>query len=208
MQWLCIDARTEAMLAELNKLALTYQEQFDFQPANRALEVMCRGKNLVASGHVTEGIELIYASIEMAALNQYELMYKSHFQAILAQAQIAAGDFVQALAAVDAALAHTATYDDNYYLAELHRLKGEALLAAGESHEAVEQCFIKSLDIACHQQAKSLELRTVTSLARLWMQQGKQGEAHALLAEIYGWFTEGFDTPDLQEARALLAKLA
>jgi predicted ATPase len=64
------------------------------------------------------------------------------------------------------------------------------------------------LDVACRQQAKSLELRAAMSLSRLWQQQGKRAEAHALLAPIYGWFTEGFDTADLQEAKALLEELA
>ncbi|MBI3798434.1 MAG: hypothetical protein HY268_15910 [Deltaproteobacteria bacterium] len=70
-----------------------------------------------------------------------------------------------------------------------------------------EACFLKALEIARHQQAKSLELRAVISLARLWQRQGKREEAHELLAEIYGWFTEGFDTKDLQEAKALLEEL-
>ena len=70
-----------------------------------------------------------------------------------------------------------------------------------------EACFHKAVDIARKQQAKSLELRATMSLARLWQQQGKRREAHALLAEIYNWFTEGFDTKDLQEAKALLEEL-
>ena len=67
--------------------------------------------------------------------------------------------------------------------------------------------FLKAIDIAQKQQAKSLELRAVMSLARLWQQQGKQKEAHEMLAAIYNWFTEGFDTKDLQEAKALLQEL-
>ena len=70
-----------------------------------------------------------------------------------------------------------------------------------------EECFRQALAIAHRQQAKSLELRAATSLARLWQQQGKRTDAHQLLAEVYGWFTEGFDTADLQEARALLDTL-
>jgi predicted ATPase len=74
--------------------------------------------------------------------------------------------------------------------------------------EETEACFLKALAIARKQQAKSLELRAATSLARLWQQQGKQQEAHEMLADIYGWFTEGFDTKDLQEARALIEELS
>ncbi|MBI3797960.1 MAG: hypothetical protein HY268_13470, partial [Deltaproteobacteria bacterium] len=70
-----------------------------------------------------------------------------------------------------------------------------------------EACFLKAIEVARHQSAKSLELRAVMSLSRLWQQQGKPQEAHQMLAEIYGWFTEGFDTKDLQEAKALLDSL-
>ena len=70
-----------------------------------------------------------------------------------------------------------------------------------------EECFLKAIEVARKQQAKSLELRAVMSLSRLWQQQGKQKEAHEMLAEIYGWFTEGFDTKDLQEAKTLLEEL-
>ena len=91
----------------------------------------------------------------------------------------------------------------------LYRLRGELLLqhAVAQPGEA-EACFQQALAIARRQQAKALELRAAMSLARLWQRQGKRAEAHALLAPIYGWFTEGFDTADLQEARALLDALA
>jgi predicted ATPase len=92
--------------------------------------------------------------------------------------------------------------------AEIHRLTGQLLLArSGGQHPKAEACFRRALDIARQQQAKSLELRAATSLARLWQQQGKRAEAYQLLSEIYGWFTEGFETLDLQEARALLDAL-
>jgi predicted ATPase len=78
----------------------------------------------------------------------------------------------------------------------------------GQKVGEAEACFRKALDIARRQQAKSLELRAAMSLSRLWQQQGKQEEAHQLLTEIYGWFTEGFDTADLKEAKILLEELA
>ena len=90
---------------------------------------------------------------------------------------------------------------------------GEVLIWIGNSslessvQKEAEECFWKAIEIARKQQAKSLELRAVMSLSRLWQQQGKQREAHQMLAEIYGWFTEGFDTKDLQEAKSLLAAL-
>jgi hypothetical protein len=77
--------------------------------------------------------------------------------------------------------------------------------ATGEGE--AEECFLKAIAIARDQQAKSLELRATTSLARLWQQQGKQTKTHTLLVEIYNWFTEGFDTKDLQEAKALIEEL-
>jgi predicted ATPase len=94
---------------------------------------------------------------------------------------------------------------EHYYAAELHRLQGELLLqhAAPEVSHA-ETCFQQALAIARRQQAKSLELRAAMSLGRLWQQQGKRDKARQLLAEVYKWCTEGFDTADLQEARALL----
>ena len=95
------------------------------------------------------------------------------------------------------------------YEAELYRLKGESLLqqTAGNGDEA-ETCFRQALDIARRQQAKSLELRAAMSLGRLWQRQGKCEAARELLAPIYGWFTEGFDTADLQEAKGLLKALS
>jgi predicted ATPase len=118
--------------------------------------------------------------------------------------------------ALSEALAERASMGEHYELdAELYRVKGELTLsqscvqglAASDQQEA-EECFWQAIEIARRQQAKSLELRATISLSRLWQQQGKRREAHQLLAEIYGWFTEGFDTKDLQEAKALLDKLA
>jgi predicted ATPase len=92
--------------------------------------------------------------------------------------------------------------------AELQRLKGQLLLQLSlDKYTEAETCFHQALDIARHQQAKSLELRAATSLSRLWQQQGRREEARLLLDEVYDWFTEGFDTADLQEAKALLAEL-
>jgi predicted ATPase len=82
------------------------------------------------------------------------------------------------------------------------------LACSAEPHAEGEACFRQALDIARRQQAKSWELRAAMSLARLWQQQGRRAEAQDLLAPIYGWFTEGFDTADLQEAKALLEELA
>ncbi len=92
--------------------------------------------------------------------------------------------------------------------AELRRLEGELRSAQGASPADVESCFEQALATARGQSAKSFELRAAISLARLWRDQGKHSEARALLAPVYGWYTEGFDTPDLNEAKALLDGLA
>jgi adenylate cyclase len=95
-----------------------------------------------------------------------------------------------------------------HYEAEFYRLKGELLLMQGESLEEIEVSFQQAIKIARQQAAKSLELRAAMSLSQLWQQQGKAQEARQMLAQIYDWFTEGFDTGDLKETRALLERIA
>jgi predicted ATPase len=106
--------------------------------------------------------------------------------------------------------AHTLVeqHEDRWWEAEVCRLQGVLLLRQPETPQAEAETWLqRALDVARRQEAKSLELRAAMSLARLWQQQGQRAEAHALLAPVYGWFTEGFDTADLQEARALLEEL-
>jgi predicted ATPase len=109
---------------------------------------------------------------------------------------------------LDEALTQVNQTEERYYEAELHRLRGALLLQQSLDNQAeAEGCFHHALGIARNQQAKSFELRAATSLAQLWHQQGKRQEAHDLLAPVYGWFTEGFDTLNLQDAKALLNAL-
>jgi predicted ATPase len=118
------------------------------------------------------------------------------------------GQTEEVLCLLDEALAAGNRNEERRYEAELYRLKGEILLQqAIPDEQQAETCFRHALDLARHQQAKSLELRAVMSLSRLWQRQGKRDAAHWLLTEIYHWFTEGLDTPDLQAARALLDAL-
>jgi predicted ATPase len=132
-----------------------------------------------------------------------------YYLALLAEACGRTGQAMEGLALLAEALAQAHKAEEFWMEAELHRLKGELLLLlSGDHYAEAEACLHQALAIARRQQAKALELRTATSLSRLWQQQGKQTEAHQLLAEIYGWFTEGFDTPDLQDAKALLEALA
>jgi predicted ATPase len=115
-------------------------------------------------------------------------------------------DGLQALAE-----AHTLVeqHEERYWEAEIHRLRGVLLLRQTmPQQEEAETWLQRALDVARRQEAKSLELRAAMSLGRLWQQQGKRQEAHGLLAPVYNWFTEGFDTADLQDAKALLEALA
>jgi len=106
-------------------------------------------------------------------------------------------------------LALAETTGERWYESELYRLKGALLLQqSSDNHAEAVSCFQHAISTAQNQQAKSLELRAAMSLSRLWQQQGKCQEAHDLLAPVYNWFTEGFDTPDLKDAKALLDELA
>src|SRR5262249_43384803 len=136
-------------------------------------------------------------------------LYRPYFLGLLAEAYGADGHPDEGLHALAEALAVMDDTGLRYYGAELYRLQGAVLLLQAVPDVAqAEACFHQALALARRQQAKSWELRAATSLSRLWQQQGKRAEAHELLAPIYGWFTEGFDTADLQEAKALLDALA
>ena len=118
------------------------------------------------------------------------------------------GQAEEGLSVVAEALSTVHTTGERFYAAEIYRLKGEILRQQTAGRDgAAEACFHQALDVARQQEAKSLELRAATSLTRLWQDQGKWDAARRLLAPIYGWFTEGFDTADLQEAKALLDEL-
>ena len=129
------------------------------------------------------------------------------FHALLAEACGRAGQIEEGLRALSEALEAMQTTEDRLYEAEVYRLQGELLQQSAAQQGEVEEHLQQALAVARRQEAKSLELRAAMSLARLWQQHGKRAEARELLAPIYGWFTEGFDTADLQEARALLDAL-
>ena len=138
---------------------------------------------------------------------------RAYYLAFLAEAYGNVGQTAAGLHVLAEALACAHTTGERCWEAELYRLKGELTLQSeSQSPKSLpgeaEACFQKALAVARHQSAKSLELRAVMSVSRLWQSRGKKAEAQQLLAEIYGWFTEGFDTKDLQEAKALLAELA
>jgi class 3 adenylate cyclase/predicted ATPase len=167
-----------------------------------------RGWALTAQGEGAEGIAQIHQGLVVHRAAGAEL-HRPYFLSLLAEAHGEVGQIEEGLAVLNEALDTVNKTEERYWKAELHRHRGELLLMqqmqkVGEA----EECFRQALDTARRQQSKSLELRAAMSLSRLWQQQGKQEEAHHLLADIYGWFTEGFDTPDLQEAKALLQELA
>jgi predicted ATPase len=137
--------------------------------------------------------------------------HHSYHLALLAEALGRQGQLEEGLGVLAEALALMQRTEEGFHGAELHRLRGELLLRreAGEvAFGEAEACFRQALTIARQQQAKSLELRAAMSLTRLYQQQGRQAEARPMLGECYDWFTEGFDTPDLQEARALLEQVS
>jgi predicted ATPase len=134
---------------------------------------------------------------------------RTYHLALLAEALGREGQVEEGLGVLAEALALMQGTGEGFHGAELHRLRGEFLLRQGTAEVAcreAEGCFRRALTIARQQQAKSLELRAAMSLTRLCQQQGRRAEARPLLAETYGWFTEGLDTPDLREARDLLAR--
>jgi predicted ATPase len=136
-------------------------------------------------------------------------VYRPYFLGLLAEASGVGGHPDEGLAALAEARAVMDTTEARVYAAELYRLTGALLLQQAVPDAAqAETCFHQALAVARHQQAKSWELRAATSLARLWQSQDKRQDAYALLAPVYEWFTEGFDTADLQEAKGLLDALA
>jgi len=168
-----------------------------------------RGWALAEQGRVAEGLEQLHQGLATERETGAELSLP-YYLSLLAEAYRRGGQVEAGLQTLAEALAHVDTTGERRLEAELHRLTGEFLLAQTDERRQereAEECFHQALTLARRQQAKSLELRAAMSLARLWQPQGKRAEAYALLAPIYGWFTEGFDTADLQEAKALLDEL-
>ena len=189
-----------------------------------AVGTFLRGWALTEQGQEAEGI---------AQMRQGLVAYRAvgteqgrpHLLALLAEAHGKVGQAEEGLTALVEALARVEKSGERFYEAELYRLKGTLTLQKFQVSSSkfqvqgspasevrspeseAEECFLRAIAIARKQQAKSLELRAVMNLARLWRQQGKTEEARQMLAEIYGWFTEGFDTADLKDAKALLEEL-
>jgi predicted ATPase len=176
-----------------------------------------RGWALAQQEAVEEGLRQLDQGLATLQDTGTVLGLPQHF-ALLAEAYMRGGQVDAGLHVLTEALEHVDKMGERGLEAEIYRLKGECLRAQTDKRhtahgtqrkvDKAEECFRQALDVARRQQAKSLELRAALSLSRLWQQQGRYAEAHQILAESYGWFTEGFDTADLQEAKALLEALA
>jgi predicted ATPase len=166
-----------------------------------------RGWALAEQGQSVEGIAQMRQGIAAWRATGAELQ-RPYYLALLAEAHGKAGQADEGLRVLAEALSAVHTTGERQHEAEIYRLKGELLLQQDVPDEQeAESCFRQAVDVAHQQQAKSFELRAAMSLSRLWQQQGKCAEARQLLEPIYGWFTEGFNTTDLLEARALLEEL-
>ena len=176
-------------------------------PMWKAAGSILYGWALAQQGQAKEGVEQLHEGLRACHATGAEVMQPYHL-ALLAEAHGTLGKPEAGLAVLTEALTLVDITGERWYEPELYRLKGELLLQqSSDNHAEAESCFHQAIAIAQNQQAKSLALRASTSLARLWQQQGKRQEAYDLLAPVYGWFTEGFDTADLQEAKALLEAL-
>jgi len=213
------EARTVQQQAEA-LIALSNEQGFSLHFAQA---ITRRGWALAMQGQEGEGIQQIQQGLAAGRATGMELWRPYHL-ALLAEAYGKTGQIEEGLNALAEALGLVNKTGERMYEAELYRLKGTLMLqkfqvsgskfqvenSLGSSVQSLEseaeECFLKAIEIARQQQAKSWELRATVSLARLWQQQEKKAETHELLSEIYHWFTEGFDTKDLQEAKALLGE--
>ena len=166
------------------------------------------GWSIAAQGDTGEGLTVIEAALKTLREMDADLR-RSYFLWLLADTYARAGDHTRGLEAITEALAFVAERGEHWWEPEIHRLHGELLLmTSAEDHVDAEAAFGRAVEIARQQSAKSPEMRATMSLARLWADQGKRQVAHDLLAPVYNRSTEGFDTPDLREAKALLGELA
>ena len=195
------DAALDKRADEL--IAVAIEQGF---PYWRAQGTIYRGWVKVKNGDVTEGISLLRSGSAAYRATGSEA-WMPQIIALLARACEIAGQIEEAVALLDDALQIIERTGERWFAAELYRHKGQLLLRQGHP-EAAEELYRKALSIAREQEAKLWELRAAVSLARLRRDQGRRAEARDLLAPVYGWFTEGFNTPDLKEAKALLDELA
>ena len=195
----------DAALDERANQLIAVATEHDF-PHWRAEGMIFRGCALVERGDLVEGISLLSGGSAAYRATGAEL-WMPHYTALLAAACEIAGKVEEGLRLLDDALQIGERTGERWLDAELYRHKGELLLQQGNT-KAAEELFGKALGVAKEQEAKLWELRAATSLARLRRDQGRRAEACDLLSPVYGWFTEGFDAPDLKDAKALLDELS
>lgn len=201
--YFCGDMKTlQELIEELLTLATEYGFLFYIPAATCG-----RGLSLLEQGQTADGIAQLHQGLITARAMGTEV-HGPYAHTMLAEAYRKAGQVEEGLSALNEGLALVEKTGERYYEAELHRLKGELLLAQGADEAEVERQYRKAIEVANQLSAKSLELRAVISLSRMWQKRGKREQARQMLEEIYGWFTEGFDTADLQEAKTVLEKLA
>lgn len=169
--------------------------------------LVVEGWALAHQGQVEAGVARMNEGFA-ARLAMDAHLYKPNFLMMQAEIYGQTNRSEQGLRLLSQASVHVEASGERSSEAELHRLKGELLRMQGAGEQEVEAWFLQALSVARQQEAKSLELRAAMSLSRLWQQQGKRQQAHDLLDEVYSWFSEGFDTLDLKEARSLLESLA
>ena len=200
--------RREAHAAQENAesvIALSVEHGF---PHWLAEATSLRGWAMAEQGRSEEGIAHLQEGLAAVLATGAEVV-RPYYLCLLAEAYMETGRLDDGLNVLTEALAAADEHENRHYEAEIHRLRGELLLKQDDSNAAeARSCFERAIEVARRQSAKSLELRATTSLARLLAKQGRRDEARTMLAEIYNWFTEGFDTPDLKDAKALLDGLA
>ena len=173
-----------------------------------AMGTIQHGWALAEQGHREEGIAQMRQGIDAHRATGAELV-QPYFLALLAEGCGKVGKVKEGLTVLAEALDFVKKNGERFYESEIYRLKGKlTLLLSQENNNEAEKCFRQAIDIASYQSAKSLELRATASLSRLLKRQGRKDEAQQMLAQIYSWFTEGFDTKDLKESKALLEELS
>jgi predicted ATPase len=207
----CVLAKSACMRRD-GETALRHAEegvrlsQLHCLPSWKALATAFQGWALADRCESAEGLaQLIEGTAAWRATDNKH--FATFMLGLQAEACLKAQKLAEGLAAVSDGLVIAASGGDTYWLAELIRLRGELLWAGGQDGDTVEACFREALATARRQEAKMLELRAAISLARLWQDQDRVQAARESLASIHGWFTEGFEAPDLQAASALLAEL-
>jgi predicted ATPase len=173
-----------------------------------ALGMMHRGVLLASTDKAADGVPFITSAMKALRRTGTTLWMPSYLS-YLARAYAELDGLEDAWRCIREAMTAVESTDERWYEAEVNRTAGEIALKWPKRDTAKSEAYFqRALAVARQQQAKSWELRTAMSMARLWRDQGKRDEARELLAPVYGWFTEGFDTRDLKEAKALLEELA